>query len=444
VKKGTKIALALAGLVLIIFVGLLSYLAFEVTEFTLGRASFQKGYEAENRRDYKVAVDHFSAALRKPLGSYWRAYAFENRGACFAWLGRREEAIRDYTEALRAKPDLGEVYGYRGYAYAGSGERELALRDYDEAIRRYHNAAEILYYRGLIYSQLKNYQKARADFREAIRASPDFETAYVESGFASNNLNDRDGAISAFEEAIRLKPEDPRPYFGRSRIYFREKEYDRTAADLTKAIQLAPNDADYRIARATIYVHQGRLTDQIADLTEALQTYPTNETLLLTRGRAFHITGNYPGAIADFTELIKHTQAGGAYKERARTYFRDGQYALALADYKQATASGGTIESNAKPLAWLLATCPDPKFRNGAEAIIEATKECDRKGYEDSGRLDTLAAAYAEAGKFDEAANYQRWAASLHDDKDPEWQTQLESRLDLYLRRQPYREEVER
>jgi tetratricopeptide (TPR) repeat protein len=376
VKKGTKIALALAGLMLIIFIGLLSYLAFEVTEFTLGRASFQKGYEAENRRDYKVAVDHFSAALRKPLGSHWRAYAFENRGACFAWLGRREEAIRDYTEALRAKPDLGEVYGYRGYAYAGSGERELALRDYDEA--------------------------------------------------------------------IRLKPEDPRPYFGRSRIYFREKEYDRTAADLTKAIQLAPNDADYRIARATIYVHQGRLTDQIADLTEALQTYPTNETLLLTRGRAFHITGNYPGAIADFTELIKHTQAGGAYKERARTYFRDGQYALALADYKQATASGGTIESNAKPLAWLLATCPDPKFRNGAEAIIEATKECDRKGYEDSGRLDTLAAAYAEAGKFDEAANYQRWAASLHDDKDPEWQTQLESRLDLYLRRQPYREEVER
>lgn len=375
-KKGTKIALALAGLMLIIFIGLLSYLAFEVTEFTLGRASFQKGYEAENRRDYEVAVDHFSAALRKPLGSYWRAYAFENRGACFAWLGRREEAIRDYTEALRAKPDLGEVYGYRGYAYAGSGERELALRDYDEA--------------------------------------------------------------------IRLKPEDPRPYFGRSRIYFREKEYDRTAADLTKAIQLAPNDADYRIARATIYVHQGRLTDQIADLTEALQTYPTNETLLLTRGRAFHITGNYPGAIADFTELIKHTQAGGAYKERARTYFRDGQYALALADYKQATASGGTIESNAKPLAWLLATCPDPKFRNGAEAIIEATKECDRKGYEDSGRLDTLAAAYAEAGKFDEAANYQRWAASLHDDKDPEWQTQLESRLDLYLRRQPYREEVER
>jgi TRAP-type C4-dicarboxylate transport system substrate-binding protein len=82
------------------------------------------------------------------------------------------------------------------------------------------------------------------------------------------------------------------------------------------------------------------------------------------------------------------------------------------------------------------------------EAAFKGLPEGDRtilrEALDEVGKRSLKWAAYAEAGKFDEAANYQRWALSLQDDKDPEWQAQLESRLELYLRRQPYREQINR
>lgn len=443
-KRVIRIGISVAAVILIALAGTGTYLAYELIGFIVGKAAFHKGYDAEMRNEYQLAITQFDAALRNPLGSYWRAYALENRAACLARIKRKKEAIQDYTEALRVKPDLTEAYSYRGYLYAEEGQTDLALRDYDEVIQRDPNMAEVHYAKGRIYIQRREYEKALTDFREAIRSLPNYEAAYVESGFASGALNDRDGALSAFDAALELAPNDARAYLGRSGVYFGEKDYTRAEADLSKAIRLVPDNIDYLLARAMLYRQLQRPCDETADLTQALQSHPQNETLLLSRGRAYRIMKDYARAITDFTELIRLTQAGGAYKERARTYFRDGQYALALADYKQAAVLGGTVHSDVRPLAWLLATCPDPTYRNGPEAIVEAAKDCERNGNQNSQLLDTLAAAYAETGKFDQAVRYQPQALAVHDDKDPEWQAQLETRLELYARHQPYREEPKR
>ena len=68
-------------------------------------------------------------------------------------------------------------------------------------------------------------------------------------------------------------------------------------------------------------------------------------------------------------------------------------------------------------------------------------KDCEPNGCHDALRLDTLAAAYAEAGKFEEAVRYERQALDLNED-DAEWRAGLEKRLALYPRWQPYREEL--
>jgi tetratricopeptide (TPR) repeat protein len=444
VKRAIKIGIFVAAVVLVSLAEVETYLTYELIGFIVGKTAFHKGYDAEMRHEYQLAVTRFDAALRNPLGSYWRAYALENRAACLARIKRKEEAIRDYTEALRLKPDLTEAYNYRGYLYAEEGQTDLALRDYNEVIQRDPNMAEVHHARGRIYIQRREYEKALTDFREAIRSLPNYEAAYVESGLASGHLKDRDGALSAFDAALQLAPDDARAYFGRSGVYFGEKDYTRAEADLSNAIRLVPDNIDYLTARAMLYRRLQRPYDEIADLTQALQSHPQNETLLLFRGRAYRLMKDYARAITDFTELIRLTQAGGAYKERARTYFRDGQYALSLADYKQGAVLGGTVHSDVRPLAWLLATCPDPIYRDGLGAIAEAAKDCEQNGNQNSQLLDTLAAAYAEAGQFDQAVHYQRQAVAVHDDKDPEWQTQLETRLELYAHHQPYREEPKR
>lgn len=91
-------------------------------------------------------------------------------------------------------------------------------------------------------------------------------------------------------------------------------------------------------------------------------------------------------------------------------------------------------------LARLLATCPDDKARDGKRAVEYATTACERTGWKDPMYLDTLAAAYAEAGQFEEAVRYQTRAL-----EDPTLKGDLRKaarqRLELYRQKKPFRDQ---
>jgi serine/threonine-protein kinase len=89
-------------------------------------------------------------------------------------------------------------------------------------------------------------------------------------------------------------------------------------------------------------------------------------------------------------------------------------------------------------LAWVWSTCPDPDIRNGARARECATRACELTEWGEPGFLDTLAAACAECGEFEDAVKWQEKALELVSD-DPERAADYQSRLDLYLDRKPAR-----
>jgi Flp pilus assembly protein TadD len=64
-------------------------------------------------------------------------------------------------------------------------------------------------------------------------------------------------------------------------------------------------------------------------------------------------------------------------------------------------------------LAWLLATCPDGNLRNAHEALRLAKRATDLTDRTDAGILETLAAAYAEGGRFSEASRTVEEAIQL-------------------------------
>lgn len=64
-------------------------------------------------------------------------------------------------------------------------------------------------------------------------------------------------------------------------------------------------------------------------------------------------------------------------------------------------------------LASLRATCPDEKHRNGQQAVEYATKACELTAWKNGGWIDSLAAAYAEAGDFDKAVEWQQKGMDL-------------------------------
>lgn len=98
-----------------------------------------------------------------------------------------------------------------------------------------------------------------------------------------------------------------------------------------------------------------------------------------------------------------------AHAELAQRYLHDKQLADAVEHFREALRNRpdvGTIDGSnmwANNLAWILATTKDAKLRNGEEAVLWATKSCAADQRKNAATLDTLAAALAEAGRFDEA-----------------------------------------
>ena len=87
-------------------------------------------------------------------------------------------------------------------------------------------------------------------------------------------------------------------------------------------------------------------------------------------------------------------------------------------------------------MAWIRATAPDPDVRNGRQAKECATRACELSEWQEPGFLDTLAAACAECGEFDDAVRWQEKAIELAPEAAAD---EFRVRADLYRGGKPYR-----
>jgi tetratricopeptide (TPR) repeat protein len=119
----------------------------------------------------------------------------------------------------------------------------------------------------------------------------------------------------------------------------------------------------------------------------------------------------------------------------AQSLIKAGRFKDAIIQYDRAyRASPDSIDVQ-NNLAWILATCPDKDLRDAPRAVTLAEQAARSTNYADASMLDTLAAAYAEAGDFANAVRTQREAIRL---TPANYRSGLQQRLDLYLRDKPY------
>lgn len=130
-------------------------------------------------------------------------------------------------------------------------------------------------------------------------------------------------------------------------------------------------------------------------------------------------------------------EAYRAVLKRVQEHQKDGDYAAMVRAYDEFLRKYPDHAGGHNSLAWGLATCPDSRVRDGQRAFRLAVKACELTSYKEAYIIDTLAAAYAEAGDFEQAVKWQRKALSLA----PEDQkSEYEDHLNLFLRKQPVRE----
>ncbi len=123
---------------------------------------------------YQEAIKDFTEAIRLSLPEY-RHVLLGSRAFALSSNGQYPQAVKDYTEAIRTRPaGVSSVADYagRGSAYRSMGRLDLAIPDYTTAINQDPKNAGLHYFRGEAYRGVGDYVKAGADFDKARELDP--------------------------------------------------------------------------------------------------------------------------------------------------------------------------------------------------------------------------------------------------------------------------------
>ena len=322
-----------------------------------------------------------------------------------------DRAIEDLDRAIQMRPQDPINFLSRALVLRDIGENGGVIGDLTEAIRLDPSYLLAYYLRARTYQASKKLQEALADFSTAINLNPEFVRGYVSRGICWNSLGEYDKAISDFNHALHLNGTLPYAYTNRGSSWLFRKEYDKAISDFNAAIRLDPNFVPAYVHRSIAWIDKGEYDNAIMDSSEALRINPKHSDAFYRRGRAWLSKGEYGRAIEDYKRAIS----------------LDEHHAGAHSDY-----------------AWILATCPSDKYRDGKKAVELAQEACELAGWRNPYFVRRLAASYAEAGDFDSAILWQKDALRLLEgekaDDISNYKKVFQDSLEAFKQRRPYRE----
>lgn len=418
-KKATQQAMVIA-LTLVLSVGLILFLK---------RGRVPISTEGLGHRESSATASSKSFGLSKSNseGASFRLYSealisfdaadFRARQGFSNWAkGDLEEALNDFTEAIKSSPSNGNVFLPRGFLQIHMGNYKHAVDDLSEALRlipaehlsnSISTAVGLYGARGHAYLWTGQFDSAIDDLTQAIRLDRNRFELYRDRGHSYQSLGNLERAIADYSKAIELEPANYELYYNRGVAHADNEEWDEAILDFGKAIGIDGSDPRALAFRGYAYKVKGQLDDAINDYNAAVRLEPKNSALLQDRGLAY----------------------GAATKWRE-----------ALGDFQQAIEIDPRNSSALNELAWLRATCREGTIRDGREAVKLAQKACELTDWREWGHVDTLACAYAEAGDFEMAVKYQKQAMESEALTSQDREATMR-RLGLYEKRQPYRED---
>ena len=194
---------------------------------------------------------------------------YNNRGIDHGERGEYDLAIKDFTKAIKLKPDYAFAYNNRGAVYRSKGDHDLAIEDCNKAIRLKSDYAEAYSNRGAAYRNKGDYKRAIEDYNKAIQLKPNFVQAYYNRGLAYHEKGELDVAIRDYNNAIVLNPKLIHPYYNRGNAYLQKRYFDKAIKDYSKVIELDSELVQAYYNRGEAWLHLKEWDKARSDLTVA-------------------------------------------------------------------------------------------------------------------------------------------------------------------------------
>jgi tetratricopeptide (TPR) repeat protein len=202
----------------------------------LGLALQEQGHTQE-------AMGEYHEALRdKP--DY--AIAHLNLGVALASLGRPMEAAGQLLEALRLQPRFAEAHFNLGILLQQQGRLEEAAGEYQSALRLKLPSADAHYNLGLALVRLGRSEEAIGHFEKALKLQPNSPDAHLSLGLALGRKGQTDAAITHYEQALRLMPDDARAHFYLGLALSGKGQLEEAISEFGRTLELKPDHAEAR------------------------------------------------------------------------------------------------------------------------------------------------------------------------------------------------------
>ena len=255
--------------------------------------------------------------------------------------------------------------------------------------------------------------KAEAHFTEIIKKSPSAD-AYFHRGVMRAFNGDYNKAHNDYEAALRLDQAMFKAHNGLGNCLWATGQVYEALEQYRQAIAGAPHLASAYNNRGNAWRTLGDNEAALKDYNSALSIAGEVSLILNNRGSTYLGMGNLDQAIEDYSQaILLDPHYSDAFNNRGFATQMQGKFEKAIANYRRAAQYDPEFFRAYNHAAWLRATCPDPRFRDGQLALSSAQEACELTDYGLWFCLSTLAAAQAETGDFDSAVKSQLKAISL-------------------------------
>ena len=318
-----------------------------------------------------------------------------------------QTTIANNPDAFLARNNLGNLL-------AAQGKIPEAIAQFHRAIEIKPDYAEAYYNLAIVLDRQGKRNEAIGDYQKALEFNPDFVVAHNNLGTALFKQGRLDEAVECYRRALKIDPGFGEAHNNLGILLTKQGRTDEAVAEYRKAIELNPNRAELYNNLGNLLATQGRPDEAIGQFQKALAVDPDYTEAHFNLANLFLAQGRWDEAIEHYQQALKqmpdsvhaHYQLGLALQSR-------GQFAAAVAQFQKVLELDPRHVTALNNLAWIWATCPDNSLRNGPKALAEAEQAVQLSGGNSPEILDTLAAAYAVAGRYPEAVATARRALSL-------------------------------
>jgi protein O-mannosyl-transferase len=329
-----------------------------------------------------------------------------------------------------------------GQALIQAGDKDEGFEHLKKAVEVQSGFARGHYLLAVAYMDRGENERAAGELKVALELDPQYAHAHNTSGILLLKVGKFDQALEAFERALACDPNMADAYAAAASILVKKGDLQKAAAYCNRAAEIDPSNAGVPYVRALILARQGRHEEAIAACRQAIEVKPDStqaRALMADQWLALGRTAEAEAALRETVQIEPNNP--DRHEALGKVLIQQRRWADALAAFRAAIDLKSRDPSPYNSAAWILATNPDRNLRNGKQAVILALQAATLMPRKGPDALDTLAAAYAEAGEFSKAVTTAKEAAEMAASlKLTALTKEISDRLALYRAGKPYHE----